>query len=101
MKKLPIPILLLALCAAPCAQAQGVDGLAIYKAKCATCHASHMMKAPMLGDKQAWAPIIAQGMEVIMQHATKGLRGMPPRGGTSLPDAELRAAVEYMVSQGK
>jgi cytochrome c5 len=58
--------------------------------------------APKLGDKAAWAPRIKQGMNTLVQSATKGKGAMPPKGGNaSLSDADLRAAIEYMVSQAK
>jgi len=31
----------------------------------------------------------------------KGKGAMPPKGGSSASDAELRAAVEYMVAEAK
>ncbi len=77
------------------------EGEALFKSNCAACHSSSMAGAPALGDKKAWAPIIAQGMSVIMDHATRGIRGMPPRGGSSLTDAQLNAVVQYMVTKGK
>ncbi|MBV9190332.1 MAG: c-type cytochrome, partial [Betaproteobacteria bacterium] len=46
------------------------------------------------------APRIKQGMDTLVQSATKGKGAMPPKGGNaSLSDADLRAAIEYMVSQ--
>jgi cytochrome c5 len=58
--------------------------------------------SPKLGDKAAWAPRIQQGMGALLQSALKGKGAMPPKGGnTALSDAEVRAAVEYMVSQAK
>lgn len=85
--------------AAPAAAAG--NGEAIYKQACMACHAAGVAGAPKLGDKAAWAPRLAQGMDTLVQSAVKGKGAMPPRGGSSASDADLRAAVEYMVSSVK
>jgi cytochrome c5 len=59
-----------------------------------------------LGDKAAWAPRIAQGPNVLHDHAIKGFQGkagvMPAKGGnTSLSDADVKAAVDHMVAAAK
>jgi cytochrome c5 len=62
------------------------------------CHQAGMNGAPKFGNKVAWAPRIAQGREKLYEHAIKGLRGMPPKGGsTNLTDDQVKAAVDYMV----
>jgi cytochrome c5 len=83
---------------AAAAPAKPIDGAAIAQGICVACHGSGMNGAPKLQNKIAWAPRIAQGRETVYQHALKGLRGMPPRGGNpSLSDDEVKAAVDYMV----
>lgn len=83
---------------AAAAPAKPIDGAAIAQGICVACHGSGMNGAPKLQNKIAWAPRIAQGRETVYQHAIKGLRGMPPRGGNpSLSDDEVKAAVDYMV----
>jgi cytochrome c5 len=77
------------------------SGEALYKQTCATCHAAGVANAPKLGDKAAWAPRLAQGLPVIVQNAIKGKGAMPPKGGSSASDAEIRATVEYMVNASK
>ena len=58
--------------------------------------------APKIGDKAAWAPRIKQGMDVLMQSVLKGKGAMPPKGGNAaLTEAQVRAAIEFMVSQSK
>jgi cytochrome c5 len=76
-------------------------GEALYKQTCQTCHAAGVANAPKLGDKAAWAPRIAQGLPALVQNAIKGKGAMPPKGGASASDAEIRAAVEYMVNAAK
>ena len=77
------------------------DGKAVYDKACVACHATGLANAPKLGDKAAWAPRLAQGMPVLVQSAIKGKGAMPPKGGSTAPDAEIRAAVEYMVGTVK
>ena len=76
-------------------------GEALFKQTCSTCHATGVAGAPKFGDKAAWAPRIAQGIPVLVQHAISGKGAMPPRGGSSASDAEMKAAVEYMVNAAK
>jgi cytochrome c5 len=83
--------------AAPVAAAAG-NGEAIYKQACLACHAAGVAGAPKLGDKAAWAPRLAQGLPALTAAVVKGKGAMPPRGGSTASDAELQAAVQYMVS---
>ena len=86
---------------APQAAAAGGAGEALYKQSCMACHAAGVANAPKFGDKAAWAPRIQQGIAVLVQNAIKGKGAMPPKGGTAASDADVRAAVEYMVGSAK
>ena len=78
------------------------DGKKTYDAACAMCHGAGVAGAPKTGDKAAWKPRIAQGKDVLYGSAIKGKNLMPPKGGAaSLPDADIKAAVDYLVSQAK
>ena len=87
--------------AAPVAVAAAGAGEALYKQACFACHAAGVAGAPKFGDKAAWAPRIATGIDTMTATAIKGKGAMPPKGGTSASDADIRAAVEYMVSAAK
>jgi cytochrome c5 len=82
--------------------AEGGKGKAVYESACVACHGAGVAGAPKLGDKAAWAPRIKQGMDVLYQSSLKGKGAMPPKGGQmQLSDADVKAAVEFMVSQSK
>ena len=73
-----------------------------YKSSCAACHDAGVAGAPKLGDKAAWAPRIKQGQDTLYEHALKGFKAMPPKGGAAdLPDAQIKAAVDYLSAAGK
>jgi cytochrome c5 len=74
------------------------DGKAVYEKTCAACH---KVLAPKLGDKEAWAPRIKQGVDALTASAIKGKGAMPPKGGSTLSDADIKTAVEYMMGQAK
>lgn len=89
--------------AAP-ATAGGGEG--VYKGGCVACHGAGIAGSPKFGDKIAWAPRIAQGKPTLYEHAIKGYIGkagaMPAKGGNSaLADADVKAAVDYMVAAAK
>jgi len=76
------------------------SGEEIYKAVCMACHAAGVLNAPKLGDKAAWAKLIAEGVDTITADAIKGIRAMPARGGNpDLSDLDMRRAVIYMANQ--
>ena len=87
---------------AAAAKAGPVNGKAVYDKVCVACHQVSVAGSPRLGDKEAWAPRLKQGMDALVQAVLKGKGAMPPRGGNpSLSEAEARAAVEFMVGQSK
>ena len=54
----------------------------------------------MTGNKEQWAPRIAQGYEALVQSAINGKNQMPARGGASdLTDDEVARAVAYLANQ--
>lgn len=86
----------------PAAAPDLVTGEKVYKGTCSICHKSGLKGAPRLGIKEDWEARLTQSNEVLYEHAVKGFRGkkgiMPSRGSNAkLTDAEVRAAVDYMV----
>ena len=76
-------------------------GKATFEAACGLCHATGVAGAPRLGSAPDWKPRLARGVPALYQSALQGTaKGMPPKGGRlDLPDAEVKAAVDYMVAQ--
>ena len=88
------------------ASAAIADGKAVFDKTCKMCHATGIAGAPKLGDKADWAARSKQGIDTLVQHATKGFKGtkgmMPPKGGNpALTDADIKAAVQYMLDAAK
>jgi len=82
------------------------SGKDVYDASCATCHGAGIAGAPKVGDAAAWTDRIAQGEELLMEHAIKGFQGsagfMPAKGGcASCSDEEIIEAVKHMVGQSQ
>ena len=84
----------------------GRDGQQVYRASCVACHGAGIAGAPKVDDRGQWARRIAKGVDALYASAVNGVQGsagaMPARGGNpALSDAEVRAAVDYMVARSK
>jgi cytochrome c5 len=83
------------------------DGKTVYEGLCHSCHTAGVAGAPKLGDKAAWAPRIAEGIDTLVKHAIEGYHGpdgnfMPPKGGMpSLTDEQVANTVKWIVDQAK
>lgn len=82
------------------------SGEGTYKSGCFACHDSGVAGAPKIGDKAAWATRAAQGKAVLYTHAIAGFVGkggaMPAKGGNDkLADADVKAAVDYILARSK
>ena len=78
-------------------QVAAADGKAVFEKSCKGCHS--VMK-PKMGDKAEWAPRISKGVDALTAIVMKGKAPMPPKGGAAT-EADVKAAVEYIVSQNK
>ena len=75
------------------------SGAEVARQHCFLCHATGFDNAPRIGDRAAWLPYTALGLDPMVRAAIRGHGAMPPRGGeANLTDAELRDAVIYMIS---
>lgn len=79
------------------APAAADDGKKVWDKSCGGCHA---MMAPKFGDKAAWAPFVKLGADKVTASVVKGKGVMPPKGGAA-SEADVRAAVEYVLDQMK
>ncbi|MBB3255896.1 cytochrome c5 [Paraburkholderia bannensis] len=76
-------------------------GKALYTQVCQACHAAGVLGAPKFGDKADWAPRLKDPMDTIYNYALHGKGQMPAKGGSNASDADVKAAVDYMVSAVK
>jgi cytochrome c5 len=87
--------------AAPAAVA-AVDGEGLYKKACLACHAAGVAGAPKLGDKAGWSARLGAGVDGLTASVIKGKGAMPPKGGAATAsEAEIKAAVEFMIASVK
>lgn len=82
-----------------------LDGATIFTNLCSACHVSGAGGSPKL-EKALWAPRVAQGTDVLVQHAVSGFQGgagvMPAKGGNpALTDEQVRATVTWMIANLK
>ena len=98
----PVVVAMAIPAAMPVAAAAQGGGEGTYKSACSACHASGVAGAPKLGDKAAWGARVAKGKATLYEHALKGFNAMPAKGGnTTLSDADVKAAVDFLVAQAK
>ncbi len=72
----------------------------VYQQVCAACHAAGVAGAPKVGDRKAWAPLVAEGQAILTAHGYVGVRGMPAKGGKpDLSVKEFASALVHMVNQ--
>jgi cytochrome c5 len=86
---------------APQAAAAAGDrsGEELYKGVCGACHDTGAANAPKTGDKAAWAPRIALGLDGLVKSAKAGKNAMPPNGGSNATEEELKRAIVFMTNK--
>ncbi|WP_175981167.1 c-type cytochrome [Burkholderia sp. BCC1630] len=87
--------------AAPTSADAASAGKALYTQVCQACHAAGVLGAPKFGSKEDWAPRLKDSMDTVYNYALHGKGAMPPKGGSSASDADVKAAVDYMVNASK
>ena len=98
-------VLAFVVCLAPgMAWAEAVPvGKRVYDRVCSACHANDLSEAPQLKRPAMWTARVAKGRDALYHSALNGFVGptgeeMPARGGRpELSDAEVRAAVDYIL----
>jgi cytochrome c5 len=91
-----------AVVAVAAAGADSGKGKALYDVACTACHAAGIAGAPKFGDKVAWASRAKEGVPHLVESVTKGKGAMPAKGGKpDATEADIKAAVEYMLAAAK
>ena len=71
----------------------------LYQGACLACHASGVAGAPKVGDSAAWQGRLGDGMDAMVASAIKGKGAMPPKGGSTYSDDQLRMVIEYILTE--
>jgi cytochrome c5 len=80
--------------------ASAADGKAVFDKACFGCH--NVLSPKMTGEMANWEPRLKLGNDALVDSVIKGKGAMLPRSGNaSLTDADIKAAVDYMVTQIK
>ena len=87
--------------AAPASADAATAGKALYSSTCVACHGAGVLGAPKFGSKEDWAPRLKDSMDTVNNYALHGKGAMPPKGGSTASDADVKAAVDYMVNASK
>lgn len=76
-------------------------GAQLYEKQCKVCHENGLLDAPKFGDKEAWAPHLAKDIETLHMHSAKGFNKMPAQAVGDVTEAQVHAAVDYMVAAAR
>jgi cytochrome c5 len=97
-------LLALPFCVAPAMAGGDSDGKRIFDRVCSACHVNSLSEAPQIKTPAMWTARLAKGRDALYHSALNGFVGptgeeMPPRGGRpELTDAEVRAAVDFIIN---
>lgn len=73
-------------------------GKQLYETQCKACHEGGLLGAPKFGNKAEWEPHLAKDIETLHMHSAKGFNKMPPQANDKVSEAQVHAAVDYMVA---
>ena len=77
-------------------------GKRVFTTTCLSCHGKGAHGAPRRDSTSDWAERLKQHQDTLARHAIDGHGRMPPKGGFSaLSDAEVEAAVAYVVDRSR
>ncbi len=77
------------------------SGKDIYHESCSVCHNEGKLGAPKIGDKEAWKPLIAQNVDVLVENTLKGKKHPQNGGCEQCTTGEVIDAIKYIISQSK
>jgi len=72
-------------------------GAKLYESNCKVCHDAGLLNAPKYGDQAAWAARLSQGKDTLHMHSAKGFNKMPAQVTDDVSEAQVYAAVDYMI----
>jgi len=74
-----------------------LDPKAVYTDNCAMCHGNGV--GPAFGNTADWSAYTAKGMDKVYANGIHGTdAGMPPKGGSTLSDADFKSVVDYLIN---
>lgn len=73
-------------------------GAQLYEKQCKVCHEGGLLNAPKYGDKAAWSTHITKDKETLYMHSAKGFNKMPAQAINGVTEAQVHAAVDYMLA---
>lgn len=73
-------------------------GKVLYEKQCKVCHEAGLLEAPKYGNKDAWAPHLVKDKATLYEHSAKGFNKMPAQAVNGVTEAEVHAAVDYMIA---
>jgi cytochrome c5 len=71
----------------------------LYEGACLACHVSGVAGAPKVGDGAAWQARLGDGIDALLASAIKGKGAMPPKGGSTYSDDQLRMVIDYILAE--
>lgn len=73
-------------------------GATLYESNCKVCHDAGLLNAPKYGDQMAWSTRLTKDRETLYMHSAKGFNKMPAQAVNGVTDAQVKAAVDYMLA---
>ena len=72
----------------------------LYNGICSSCHAAGVAGAPAFDNREEWAKRAEVGVDALVSSVVNGKGAMPPKGGSTYSEDEIRSVVEYLVAGG-
>ncbi|MGM8886278.1 c-type cytochrome [Psychrobacter sp. 1U2] len=72
-------------------------GETLYNNQCKVCHDNGLLNAPKYGDKAAWSGPLAKDKQTLYSHSAQGFNKMPAQAVNGVSEAQVKAAVDYML----
>lgn len=78
------------------------EGKQRYEKTCKVCHDAGLLDAPKLSAKEEWQKrLAAKGLETLQVNSAKGFNKMPAQAVGDVSEAEVYAAVNYIIETSK